>query len=166
VYLDHVVARRGPDHKHDGFGRFCNRVLPLRSVVIFVNFSVSFLFMGFFGGLFTGVYATIFIPTAYLMWNHRREGGFSGKSQLLGMAFVILFVLSTIHLVLSLVMLFDNLVDLDNLTASYQYISDGDRPINMASMGIWIVMVVVADAIVVSIHNGIVLSCLVNKNFR
>jgi hypothetical protein len=96
-----------------------------------------------------GVYVTILLPTTWLIWHTRRDTLSKRALQLVGVTFCILFFLATTHIVLSLVMLFTNLVDPTNLTDTCQYITDADHSLNTASTCIWMCMVVVADVLVV-----------------
>jgi cell shape-determining protein MreD len=102
---------------------------------------------------FIGVYATIFVPTAYLIWNNRRDWAFRNGLRLLSAAFVVLFALATTHFVLTLSMLFNSL-------ANEEYISNSDGAAQTASTVIWIFMLVIADTIVVSLQADLMLSPL------
>jgi hypothetical protein len=85
-----------------------------------------------------------------LVWN-RRAYITRGSLIAIGGALSLLFILATVHVVMSLCMLFLDVLTATNMADQFLYYDGRSIYLTLASKGVWIVAMIISDSLVVSI---------------
>lgn len=94
-----------------------------------------------------GIYLILFGCTMCLLYN-RRQYNIRGSVITIGGALCLLFTLATAHMIISLYLLFCNVLTAPSMSDRFTYYTDDATQLSVVSKGIWVAIISVADSLI------------------